>query len=75
MGSRGLGSLLPRWCHEEPHVASEVVRATDCMKGSYDEVVELKVTFRGSDARFATAVITSWSWLNFRHPKISSCSP
>ena len=32
--------------------------ATDSMKGSYDEVVELTVTFKGSDGRSATAAIT-----------------
>ena len=35
-----------------------VVGATSAMTGSFDEVVDMRVTFRGSDGRSATAVIT-----------------
>ena len=60
----------------------EVFGATDSMKGSYDEVVELKFTFKGSDARSATVVITFVVMAELLSPLIlgaplwiSSCSP
>ena len=51
----------------------EIFGATEGMKGSYEEVVELKVTFRGSDGRSATALLTFVVLERLATPMILGC--
>ena len=43
------------------------------MKGSYEEVVEIKVMFRGSDTQSATAVITFVVMAELSSPLMLGC--
>ena len=50
-----------------------VLGATTAMTGSYDEVVEIEITFRGSDGHSATALITFVIMRELSSPMILGC--
>lgn len=50
-----------------------VLGATTAMTGSFDEVVDMRVTFRGSDGRSAMAVITSVVMHELSAPMLLGC--